>query len=88
MSSKIIHNVKDARRMRINSWETTPLVYNDLCPEDIGSTVIYQDYGKAQAGTITSYRDGFVFARYSRDDTAAGALPNKLCFGVRVVVND
>jgi hypothetical protein len=78
----IVHNVRDGRRGFICSWETEPLVYEELRPADIGRTVIYRDHGRAEAGTLTSWRDGLVFARYSRGDTAAGADAAALMFGV------
>lgn len=79
----LIHNVKDGRRGYIGSWETEPLNYGALGSEHVGRTVIYRDHGRAEAGTLTSWRDGIVFARYSRGDTAAGANPGDLVFGVR-----
>lgn len=81
MSDAIVHNVRDGRHGMIGSWETEPLVYDQLSDADIGRTVIYQDHGRAEAGTLTSWRDGIVFARYSRGDTAAGAAPWQLVFG-------
>lgn len=68
-----IHNVRDGRHGVVGSWEVEPLVYDALGPEHVGRTVIYQDHGRAEAGTITSWRNGVVFARYSRGDTAAGS---------------
>jgi hypothetical protein len=79
----IVHNVRDGRRGYIGSWITESLIYNELGPEHVGRTVIYRDYGRAEAGTITSWRDGIVFARYSRGDTAAGAKAADLVFGIR-----
>ncbi len=73
-----IHNVRDGRNGTVGSWEAKPLVYDQLGPEHVGCTVIYRDHGRAEAGTITSWRDGIVFARYSRGDTAAGANPSDL----------
>ena len=69
----LIHNVRDGRHGRISSFVAEPLVYEALGPEHIGRTIIYRDHGRAEAGTITSWRDGIVFAKYSRGDTAAGA---------------
>lgn len=79
----IVHNVDDRRRSWTGSWETKPLNYGELGPEHVGQTVIYRDHGRAEAGTISSWRDGTVFARYSRGDTAAGAKAADLVFGVR-----
>lgn len=73
-----IDNVRDGRYGRINSWQVEPLVYDHLSDQHIGRTVIYRDHGRAEAGTLTSWRDGVVFARYSRGDTAAGADPQNL----------
>jgi hypothetical protein len=78
-------NVRDGRRGFIGSWTTEPLVYDELGPEHVGRTVIYRDYGRAEAGTITSWRNGVVFARYSRGDTAAGANAIDLVLGIRAL---
>ncbi len=82
-----IHNVSDRRHGLLNnnligSWDTEPLVYESLTDADVGRTVIYRDHGRAEAGTLSSWTNGIVFARYSRGDTAAGADPNDLVFGV------
>lgn len=74
----IIHNVLDRRRGWIGPWEAEPLVYAALCAADVGRTVIYRDHGRAEAGTLTSWRDGMVFARYSTGGTAAAASPENL----------
>jgi hypothetical protein len=79
----IVHNVRDGRRSYIGSWLAEPLYYDDLCHSDIGRTVIYRYHGRAEAGTITSWRNGLVFARYSRGDTAAGAYADSLVFGIK-----
>ena len=79
----IVHNVDDRRRSWIGPWLVEPLVYDELSPADIGRTVIYQDFGRAEAGTLTSWRNGIVWAKYSRGDTAAGADAKSLMFGVR-----
>lgn len=78
-----VHNVRDGRHGHIGSWEAEPLNYDALGPEHIGRTVIYRDVGRAEAGTITSWRDGIVFAKYSRGDTAAGANAGDLLLAVR-----
>ncbi len=78
-----VHNVRDGRHGCIGSWEVVPLVYDTLGPEHIGHTVIYLDHGRAEAGTITSWKNGIVFAKYSRGDTAAGANPTDLLLAVR-----
>lgn len=79
----MIHNVDDRRHDWICSWETEPLSYDALTPDDVGRTVVYQDFGGAEAGTLSSWRNGIVFARYSKGDTAAGAKANALVFGIR-----
>ena len=79
----IVHNVSDKHSNSIGAWETEPLDYDSLQPSDIGRTVIFQDYGRAERGILTSWKNGIVFARYTLGDTAAGALPEDLSFGVR-----
>jgi hypothetical protein len=44
--------------------------------------VIYRDHGRSEAGTLTSWRDGTVFAQYSRGDTVTGAKASDLVFGL------
>ena len=81
----IVDNVTDGRRGFIGSWVVSPLTYENLGPDDIGRTVIYRSHNKAEAGTLTSWRDGIVFARYSRGDTAAGAEAGDLLFGIKAL---
>ena len=83
--SDIVHNVRDGRHGLIGSWKVEPLDINKLTASDVGRTVIYRDYGRAEAGTLTSWRDGIVFARYSRGDTSAGARPTDLVFGLESI---
>ena len=78
----IINNVRDGRQGKIGSWEVEPLVYDALGPEHVGRTVIYRDHGRAEAGTLTSWRNGLVFARYSQGDTASGADPANLSLAI------
>ena len=78
----IVNNVRDRRYGCIGSWETEPLSFDKLTAKDIGKTVIYRDHGRSEAVTLTSWRDGIVFARYSLGDTAAGAKASDLVFGV------
>lgn len=85
---EIVHNVHDRRAGWIGPWECEPLVYDDLSPSDVGRTVVYRDHGRTEAGTLSSWRDGRVFARYSTGDTAAGAWATDLVFGVRSVPID
>ena len=78
----IVHNVNDRRHGWIGSWHTEPLDVSRLTEADIGRTVIYRDHGRAEAGTLTSWRGNLVFARYSTGDTAAGAQASDLVFGI------
>lgn len=78
-----IDNVRDGRRGFVGSFETEPLVYDALTAADVGRTVIYRDHGRAEAGTLSSWRDGRVWARFSRGDTAAACDPRDLVFAVR-----
>lgn len=73
-----VHNVRDGRSGCIRSYEAEQLVYDALGPDHVGRTVIYRDHGRVEAGTLTSWKNGIVFARYSRGDTAAGADPKDL----------
>ncbi len=79
-------NVIDRRHDFIGPWDTEPLVYENLIAGDVGRTVIYRDYGRAEAGTLSSWKNGIVFARYSKGDTAAGADPSDLVFGVTAIL--
>lgn len=87
--TEYIHNVTDRRNGSIiGSWEVAPFEFDSLGPQDIGRTVIYRDHGRAEAGTLTTWRSGqgcVVFARYSSGDTAAGATPDRLVWGVRTI---
>ncbi len=77
-----VHNVSDRRFDWIGAWKVEPLVFEKLNASDVGRTVIYRDHHRAEAGTLSSFRDGRVWARYSKGDTAAGANAANLCFGV------
>lgn len=79
-----VYNVRDGRIGFIKSFDAEPLVYDQLGPQYVGATVIYRDHGRAEAGTITSWRDGIVFARYSRGDTSAGAKASDLLLATDV----
>lgn len=79
----LVHNVHDGRTGLIGSWEIEPLSYDALRPSDVGRTVIYHDHERTEAGTLTSWRGGVVFAQYSRGDTAAGSFVYNLVFGIR-----
>jgi hypothetical protein len=78
-------NVTDRRHSWIGEWDVEPLVYEQLTDADIGRTVIYRGYGPwgNEAGTLSSFRDGLVWARFSRGDTAAACQPDAVCFGVQ-----
>jgi hypothetical protein len=88
MSERLI-NVVDRRCQWIGEWDTEPLVYDQLTESDIGRTVIYLDrprrpsWGWAEAGTLSSFRDGTVWARFGHGDTAAACRPGDLRFGVK-----
>ena len=77
-----IHNVRDGRAGCIRSYEAEPLIYDALSQDHVGRTVVYLDYGRKEAGTLTAWRDGIVFAKYSRGDTAAGADPRDLLLAI------
>lgn len=79
----IVDNVRDGRHGCIGSWEAEPLDYDALTSADRGRTVIYRRPGCAEAGTIVSWRDGMVWARYSRGITAAGAKASDLLLAIR-----
>lgn len=81
----MVHNVSDRRRGWIGPWEVEPLTYESLTAHDVGRTVIYRDDHIVEAGTLSSWRDGLVWARYSTGDTAAASRPENLCFGLRSV---
>lgn len=81
----IVHNVSDRRNDWVGSWRCSLLDVNQLSIDDIGRTVIYRDHGRAEAGTLTSWRNGVVYARYSKGDTAAGAKAEDLVFGIEQV---
>ena len=85
MTERVIHNVRDGRNGTVGSWEieAEPFVYRCLQDADIGRTVIYRDHGRAEAGTLTSWRLGRVWARFSRGDTAAACDPRDLVFAIR-----
>lgn len=80
--SEVVFNVHDRRHGWIGAWMIAPLDIAKLTAADVGRTVIYRDHGRAEAGTLTSWREGIVFARYARGDTAAGANAADLAFGI------
>lgn len=75
----IIHNVTDRRYNWVGAWEAEPLCVEALTQADVGRTVIYRGEGMAaEAGTLTSWRDGMVWARFHRGVTAAACDPARL----------
>lgn len=82
MMADQVHNVEDRRQLKISSWKIEPLVYDQLTYHDIGRTVIYRGYRRAEAGTLTSYQSGYCWARFHQGDTAARCDPDTLVFGL------
>jgi hypothetical protein len=83
MSKRII-NVHDRRYGWIGEWDAEPFDINALTDADIGRTVIYiPARGFPEAGTLSSWRLGMVFVRFSRGTTAAGCKPQDLMMAVR-----
>lgn len=82
-----LHNVWDQRRKWIGSWEVEPLVYDKLSHNDIGRVVIYKpSQGNNEAGILSSFRDGLVFARFTPEGiTNAACKPEDLCFGMKAL---
>lgn len=82
-----IHNVLDRRNGpdQINSWEVEPISYDALNPtSDIGADVIYRDgLRRPEVGTISSWRNGLVFVRFTSGSTAAACSPADLLRGKR-----
>lgn len=89
-----IHNVIDRRHSWIGAWEAVPFDINALTDADIGRTAIYLDRGRrqrwgwAEAGTISSWRLGLVFVRFSKGDTAAACAPHDLMLACRPLDGD
>lgn len=81
----IILNVSDRRYGWIGAWDAEPLNYDALTSAHIGRTVIYRDHGRAEAGTITSWRDGKVWARFHRGVTAAACEAGALWLATRAL---
>ena len=79
----IIHNVRDRRNDWIGSWEAEPLDIEKLTEADVGRTVIFQSYNDAEAGTLVSWRDRTLWARFSKGDTAASCRVDDLAMAVR-----
>lgn len=78
---EIVNNVSDRRQQWIGSWEVAPggLIYDGLTPEHSGQEVVYRDAsGNAEVGTISSWKNGLVFVRFTTGDTAAACHPSSL----------
>ena len=84
----IVHNVIDRRYGWIGSWEAQPFTVADLTEADKGRTVIYRDHGRAEAGTLSSWNEQRVWARFSTGDTAAACDPADLLLAVRALDGD
>lgn len=92
----VVHNVHDRRHGWVGAWETEPLVYRELTDADLGRTVIYREgewtqrrpFPVTEAGTLSSWRLGMVWARFHRGDTATACKHETLCFGVRPLDGD
>lgn len=80
-----VNNVLDKRAGWIGSWDTEPLVVGSLTKADVGRTVIYQDHGRAEAGTLVRWDRDTVWARYHQGDTAAAAPARSVVLAVRQV---
>lgn len=83
----IVNNVTDKIRKYICPWivESEHLDYDALTEFDCYRPVIYVDSsGKAEAGVISSWRDGIVFVQYHNPNaTAAATKPEDLYFGLK-----
>lgn len=84
----IVHNVRDRRHNWIGSWEVQPLDMDALTEADVGRTVIFQSYNDAEAGTLVSWRDRTLWARFHKGDTAASCGVDDLVFAVRPLDGD
>jgi hypothetical protein len=83
MAERII-NVRDRRHGWIGEWDVEPFNINALADADIGRTVIYRPMvGFPEAGTLSSWRLGLVFVRFTQGDTAAACKPQDLMIAVR-----
>lgn len=88
MTKMRVHNVTDRRHASVGSWEVEPLDIKALTDADIGRTVIYRDVGRAEAGTLSSFRKApypIVWARFGTGSTGASCRPEDLVFGVRTL---
>lgn len=83
MDGVLVADVRDGPRQFISPWIAEPLNYDALTACDVGRRVIYRGHKFAEVGTLTSWRNGVVYARYSLGDTAAGAKAEDVMFGLR-----
>lgn len=86
-SGRTIHNVTDRRHAWIGSWvvEKEPLDTSRLTSADVGRTVIYSDFGRAEAGTLKSWSDTTAWVRFHQGDTAAACDPDDLFMAIRTL---
>lgn len=79
-----INNVSDRRHNWIGSWEAEPLDVAVLTEADKGRTVIYRaPHCRIEAGTLSSWNERTVWARFSTGDTAASCNPDDLVLGAK-----
>ena len=83
INEEIVHNVSDRRHGWIGSWTVRPLVLAELTEADKGRTVIYRDFGRAEAGSLSSWNGNRVWARFSTGDTAEACNPADLVIAVQ-----
>lgn len=83
--AEIVHNVTNRRYDYIGSWEVAPLDYDALQETDAGRRVVYRDFGRAELGYISSWRNGTVFALFHKGDTAAGCNAEDLVFATKQI---
>lgn len=83
----VVHNVKDPWRQWIGRWETEPLDWATLNQSMIGRYVIYQDYGRAELGRLTSWGTFLdqetISARFSLGATSSRCLAGSVVWAIR-----
>lgn len=84
----IVNNVRDRRFDWVGSWKAEPLDVSRLTEADVGRTVIYRDFGRAEAGTLSSWKGGSVWARFSQGDTADACDPADLLLAIGTLDGD
>lgn len=77
-----LHSVHDRRHGWVGAWEVEPLAYDQLKETDVGRTVIYHGRENYEAGKLTSWRDGVVYAQFDTGCTSAGCRACDVSFGV------